>query len=360
MLTDQRVHKTCMVFYEQGYDVLLVGRRKRDSMDLPPRPYKTKRMKLLFEKGVPFYAAFQIRLFFFLLFKKKHVLFSNDLDTLLPNYLNKKISGAKLIYDSHELFCEVPELVHTPFKKRIWEKVEKSIVPKLKHCITVNTSIANWFENKYKVKFSVVRNIGDIPKIEKIKSRAELNLPLNKKIVLIQGAGINIQRGAEETVESFQYIEDAVLYIIGGGDVINQLQQMVQDLGLQNKVFIKGKMPANELFHYTCNADIGLTIDKDNNINYHYSLPNKLFDFINAGVPVLATPLPEIKAVIDKYNIGDFIQSHDPKHITEKINEMLNSAQYSAWKNNTLRAKTENNWQEEKKVLEEIITDIER
>ncbi len=349
-----------MVFHEHGYEVLLVGRKKRDSIDLPARPYKTKRMKLLFEKGVPFYATFQIRLFFFLLFKKKTVLFSNDLDTLLPNYLNKKLSGATLIYDSHELFCEVPELVHTPTKKRIWEKVEKSIVPKLKYCITVNKSIANWFEEKYKVKFNVVRNIGNPPTITKIKSREELGLPTDKKIVLIQGSGINIQRGAEETVEAFQYINDAVLYIIGGGDVIEQLKQMVKELKLENKVFIKGKMPADELYHYTANVDLGLTIDKDNNINYHFSLPNKLFDFINASVPILSTPLPEIKAVIDAYNIGDFIQSHEPKHIASKIEEMLNSTNYNTWKENTKKAKLENNWQEEKKVLASIIQQIEK
>lgn len=349
-----------MVFHEHGYEVLLVGRKKRDSIDLPERPYKTKRMNLLFEKGVAFYAEYQIRLFFFLLFKKKKVLFANDLDTLLPNYLNKKLSGAIIIYDSHEIFCEVPELVHTPTKKRIWEKVEKSIVPKLKYCITVNRSIANWLEDKYKVKFNVVRNIGNPPSITKIKSRSELGLPTDKKIVLIQGAGINIQRGAEETVEAFQHINDAVLYIIGGGDVIEQLKQMVKDLKLENKVFIKGKMPADELYHYTANVDLGLTIDKDNNINYHFSLPNKLFDFINAGVPILATPLPEIKAVIDTYDIGDFIQSHEPKHIANKIEEMLNSSNYNTWKENTKKAKLENNWQEEKKVLANIIHQIEQ
>ncbi len=349
-----------MVFHEHGYEVLLVGRKKRDSIDLPARPYLTKRMNLLFEKGVAFYAEYQMRLFFLLLFKEKNVLFANDLDTLLPNYLNKKLSGAILIYDSHELFCEVPELIHTTIKKRIWEKVEKSIVPKLKYCITVNKSIANWFEDKYKVKFNVIRNIGNPPYIAKIKSREELSLPTNKKIVLIQGAGINIQRGAEETVEAFQYINDAVLYIIGGGDVIEQLKQMVKDLKLENKVFIKGKMPADELYHYTANVDLGLTIDKDNNINYHFSLPNKLFDFINAGVPILSTPLPEIKVVIDTYSIGDFIQSHEPKHIASKIEEMLNSSNYATWKENTKKAKAENNWQEEKKVLANIINQIDK
>lgn len=358
LVTDQRVHKACMVLTEKGYEVLLVGRQKRDSLTLNERPYRTRRMKLVFEKGVMFYAEFQMRLFLFLLFRKKHLLYSNDLDTLWPNYSNHKLSGAKIIYDSHEIFCEVPELVHTPLKKRIWERLEKRIVPKLKYCITVNSSIAKWFEDKYKVKFNVVRNIGNPSPVTIIKSRKELGLPVDKKIVLIQGAGINIDRGAEETLEAMQYIENTLLLIIGGGDVIETLKVNAVWKNLKEKVMFKSKMPADELYHYTCNADLGLTIDKDNNINYRFSLPNKVFDFINAGVPILASALPEIKNIIDTYKIGDFISSHHPEHIAQKIDEMLHAPGYQVWKQNTLNAKQENNWQLEKKVLEEVIDSI--
>lgn len=358
LVTDQRVHKACMVLHEKGYEVILVGRKKRDSMKLRERPYRTHRMKLIFEKGVMFYAEFQMRLFFFLLFRKKDLLYSNDLDTLWPNYANHKLSGAKIIYDSHEIFCEVPELIDNPTKKKLWERIEKRIVPKLKHCITVNKSIAKWFEDKYKVKFSIVRNIGNPPQGVTIKNREELGLPVDKKIVLIQGAGINIDRGAEETLEAMQYIENTLLLIIGGGDVIETLKVNAVWKNLKEKIMFKAKMPAEDLYQYTCNADLGLTIDKNNNINYRFSLPNKVFDFINAGVPILASPLPEIKNVIDSYYIGDFIASHDPKHIAEKMNEMLHSPEYNVWKHNTIKARQENSWQLEKKVLEEVIDGI--
>jgi glycosyltransferase involved in cell wall biosynthesis len=343
---------------EQGYDVLLVGRRKRDSMELAPCSYRTKRMKLLFEKGVPFYAEYQFRLWLLLLFRRKDLLVSNDLDTLLPTWLAAGFNAQKIIYDSHEIFCEVPELMHSPTKKRLWECIEKRIVPKLKYCITVNKSIANWFEERYKVNFHVLRNIGNPPVINAIKTRAELGLPENKKIVLIQGAGINIDRGAEETVEAMQYLEDTLLLIIGGGDVIGLLKEKVQQMQLKDKVRFMDKMPSEALFHYTCNSDLGITIDKNNNINYRFSLPNKVFDFINAGVPILASPLPEIKKVIDTYQIGDFISSHEPKHIADKIREMLGSTRYVEWKENTKRAKAENNWQLEKKVLEGILEEV--
>jgi len=355
LVTDQRVHRSCMVFYDLGYEVLLIGRKKKDSKKLEKRLYETKRMKLVFEKGVLFYVEFQIRLFLILLFKKKALLLANDLDTLLPNFFISKWFKQKLIYDSHEIFCEVPELQDTPIKKKVWEKLEGYLIPKLNNCITVNTSIAKWFKGKYNINFVVVRNIGQLPNMSKIKSRQELGLPIDKKILLIQGAGINIQRGAEECVEAMQYMENIVLYIIGGGDVLPFLKQKVEELHLKEKVFFRDKMPATELFHFTSNADIGLTIDKNSNINYRYSLPNKIFDFINAGIPILSSRLPQLEALIEKYDIGDFISSHDPKHIAEKVNSMLNNIKYNDWIKNTQQAKQENNWEIEKQKLIALI-----
>jgi len=355
LVTDQRVHRTCMVFYELGYDVLLVGRKKKNSRELNDRIYTTKRMRLLFEKGVCFYLEFHVRLSFFLLRNKANLLFSNDLDTLLPNYLISKLYKSKLIYDSHEIFCEVPELIATPFKKKIWLSLEKSIVSKLKHCITVNLSIANWFKEKYGVTFHVIRNIGIVSNDILIRSRNELGIPNDKKMILIQGAGINIERGAEEVVEAMQFLNEVILYIIGSGDVIEQLKLESKQKKLQDKIVFIDKIPANELANYTANADLGLTLDKDTNLNYRFSLPNKVFDYINAGIPILSTKLPELENLITKYQIGFFIDNHEPKHIAEIINKVLNSKDYNTYKINTQLAKKENSWEIEKQVLINLI-----
>ncbi|MBK6521497.1 MAG: glycosyltransferase [Sphingobacteriaceae bacterium] len=174
--SDNRVKKTCNELVAMGFKVTLVGRKWPSSLPIINWNFETKRMKLLFKKGVLFYAFFNTRLFFYLLFKKSDVLYANDLDTLLPNYLISKLKGSKLIYDSHEIFCEVPELQQTPFKKKIWERIEKSIVPKLKYCITVNQSIANYFKEKYGTEFKVVRNIPAEVNGQPIKERSELGL----------------------------------------------------------------------------------------------------------------------------------------------------------------------------------------
>ncbi len=345
-----------MVFHEMGYEVLLVGRVKSDSMAMNSRVYDTKRMKLIFEKGVMFYAEFQIRLFLFLLFKPKSVLVANDLDTLWPNYRISKLKGAELIYDSHEIFCEVPELQNNPKKKRIWEKLEGRIVPKLKYCITVNQSIANWFYNKYKVKFNVVRNITNPLLLKSELTRQDLKLPIDTKLIILQGAGINVDRGAEELIESMQYVDNAILLIVGGGDVIETLKDNCKKLNLESKVIFIPKQNPENLLHYTKCADIGLSIDKNSNINYQFSLPNKIFDYLHAGVPVLVSRLTEIEKIVSKYNVGTFIENHEPKHIAEQINFMLSSNEYNTWKANTKKASEENNWENEQKVWKEIIS----
>ena len=361
LVTDQRVDKTVRVLMDMGFEVVLVGRRLTDSPRMPERPYETLRMRLLWEKGPLFYAEYNIRLLLLLLSRPANLLVSNDLDTLLPNFLVHKIKRIPIVYDSHEYFTETPELVNRPKVQRVWKWIEKTIVPKLKNCITVNGSIAGLFEQEYKVAFKVVRNIPRKRESSITPTRSDLNLPENKKIVLLQGSGINVQRGAEEAVEAMQYVDDAILLIAGGGDVLPTLKKMVIDLKLSEKVLFVPRQTPEKLAGYTANADIGLTIDKDTNINYRFSLPNKLFDYIFAGVPVLASPLIELKNIIQQYDIGEFIENHDPKHIAATINSMLkDEARMAKYKNNTLKAAAELSWENEKTTLTEIFTPYAR
>ena len=356
--TDQRVNKVCLTLHELGYDVLLVGRSQRKSLPLAPRAYRMKRMKLMFEKGPAFYAEFNIRLFFFLLFRKAHVLVSNDLDTLLPNYLISKMRGAKIVYDSHEYFTGVPELENSPFKRNVWRRIERFVFPKLKYVFTVNDSIAKLYRDEYNVDVKVVRNVpmlSSVKKVDRWKTKTELGLPENKKIVLLQGAGINVDRGAEEAVQAMQYVNEAILLIIGSGDVIDVLKQMVIELQLQEKVRFIAKIPFEELLQYTHHADIGLTLDKDTNINYRFSLPNKVFDYIHSGIPVLASALVEVRKIVEQYNVGAIAENHDPAHIADRIEYMLSSpAKLSEWKENAKVAAVELCWENEKQVLVDV------
>lgn len=356
LVTDQRVHRTCLTLIENGYDVLLVGRKMRKSLPLPQRPYKTKRMSLLFETGIHFYIEFHFRLFWFLLFQKADLFFANDLDTLMPNYIIAKLKGTPLIYDSHEYFTGVPELQNHPSKQLIWKRVEKMFIPKLKYMFTVNESIAGLYKEEFGIDVKVMRNLPVKRDLPRNISRKALNLPEDKSILLMQGAGINIERGSEEAIQAMQYIDKALLLIIGGGDAIDDLKAMTDKLQMNDKVRFIAKLPFEELMQYTVLADIGLTLDKDTNVNYRYSLPNKLFDYIHAGLPVLASPLIEVRKIVEQYNIGLCIDSHDPREIANKVKSMLaDKTTMALFKENSIKASAELCWENERQVLVESL-----
>jgi len=352
LVTDQRVHRAAMALTKQGNKVVLVGRKLRKSLPLDSRPYKTIRFNLWFEKGPLFYASYNLRLFIFLMFNGADILLANDLDTLPANYLAARFNNIILVYDSHEYFTGVPELENRPLVKKIWKSIEQFIFPQLKFIYTVNDSIAELYQKEYSKKISVVRNIPDVPQqaeetdFKKIKN--DLGIDSNKKIIILQGAGINIERGAEEAVEAMKYIDEAVLLIIGGGDVMPFLKEIVQLDKLEKKVIFKEKMPYHQLIKYTKIADVGLTLDKATNLNYRNSLPNKLFDYIHANIPVLGSQVTEVKKIIEQYNIGTVIENHDPEHIAEKIKYMLaDESRMEWWKKNLLSAARELSWSNE-------------
>ena len=354
LFTDQRVHKVCLFIKQQGYSVLLVGRRLENSLPLD-RPYQTHRMKLLFNKGPLFYASYSIRLFWFLLFHKSTILVSNDLDTLLPNFLISKLKRSTLVYDTHEYFTEVPELVNRPKVQAVWEKIEGWIFPKLNQIYTVNNSIAERYKSKYGKELSVVRNISPQWNAKSLKSKADLGIPENKFILIFQGAGINMDRGGEEAVLAMQMLDDAVLLFVGDGDVIPTLKKMVSDLKLAEKVIFIGKKPYFEMMNYTFHADLGLTLDKDTNLNYRYSLPNKVFDYMHAQTPILASDLIEVKKVVLEHEIGMIISGHTPENIAADIQKIQNNpAILAALKSNCLRASLKENWEKETEILAQI------
>ena len=352
--TDKRVDRICNALQRNGYEVLLLGRRKKNSLFLNERSYKVGRMFLLFERGVLFYGIFQMRLFLFLLFSKKAILYSNDLDTLLPNYLISALKKSPLIYDTHELFCEVPELKEKYFKRNIWKAIERYIFPKLKCVFTVNKSIAGIYNQEYNVPVSVIRNVPMINFKEPfLVTKKGLGIADEKKIILLQGAGINKDRGGEEALQAMQYIHGAVLLIVGDGDVLPKLRKMSSLLNITHKVKFLPKMPFEQLSAYTRLADIGLSLDKNTNKNYRYSLPNKLFDYIHAGVPILASNLVEVKNIVTYYQIGIIINNIEPNEIALALNRLLtDDKMLRQLKYNTGKAKQELNWeQEEKKFI---------
>ena len=351
LTTDQRVEKTCEVLSEIGYDVLLVGRKLKKSLPIQ-RNYKTIRFRLLFNKGFLFYAEFNIRLFIFLLFTKKDLLFSNDLDTLLPNYIIGKLQNKKLVFDSHELFSEIPELVNKQQVKKVWLFLEKTIIPKLQNVITVSDSIKNHYHNLYGISPIVIRNI---PKIKKISQKNFEIDAEGKKVILYQGS-VNIGRGIELMIDTMTLLDEYLFIVIGDGDILEQLNEKVSNLSLHNKVKFLGKKTPEELKELTPNATIGMSLEEDLGLNYRYALPNKIFDYLHANVPVIVADLPEMRSLIKKHPIGEILIERTPKILAKTIINMTNISYEKELKT----AKKELNWSKEKEKLISIFSKLDK
>jgi len=358
--TDQRVKKVCESLLKLDYDLLLIGRILPESLAIN-RPYSCKRLKLIFNKGPLFYAEYNLRLFILLLFSKADIFHANDLDTLLANFIAAKLRGKTIVYDSHEYFTGVPEIQHKKFVKKTWQIIEGYIFPKLEYIFTINQSIANLYQQKYNKKLIILRNIPRKLNLQQRKTKLELGIPMGKDIIILQGAGINMDRGAEELIEAMKYLKNTFLLIIGDGDVIKSLKKKVLILNLKDSVLFKGKMPYLEMMQYTKHAQLGITLDKDTNINYKFSLPNKLFDYIQAGIPILASKIEEVEKVIKNYEIGLLIDNHEPIHIAEKIQFALSHKEsIKKWTINLETAAKELNWENEETFLIETYKKIER
>ena len=351
---DQRVYKVCKTLIKLDFEILLIGRKFKNSQPIK-RPYKTYRMKLLFNKGFLFYAEYNIRLFFKLLFTKKSILLANDLDTLLPNYLISVIQNKKLVYDSHELFSEAPELISRPRVQKFWLGIEAYIYPKLENCYTVCQSIADYYNSKYDTDFKVIRNLPERKIIVPYKFPFDVG---EKKIILYQGA-INIGRGLELMIGTMKFIEDSIFVIIGDGDIFHELKKLVVDNHLENKVKFLGRIQPSELTNITPLANIGVSLEEDLGLSYHYALPNKIFDYVQAGVPVLVSDLPEMRSVVEKYKIGAIVINRDKIRLAEQIQTILKGDKLN-WNKNLDVASKELNWSIEKLLLKNIIKSIEK
>jgi len=303
---------------------------------------------MIFKKGFLFYKFFNIRLFFYLLMNRNDLLVANDLDTLLPNFLVSKLKSIPLVFDSHEYFTGVPEIRNRPFVKWVWKTIEKLIFPRLKFVMTVSDSIAVQYKEDYNILPVTVRNCSKSADGILPFSREELGIRKDHLLLILQGTGINVDRGGEELIEAMHKTEDVSLIIIGTGDLLDILRSRVKELNLSDRVKFFPKVHWEELMRFTKSADAGLSLDKDTNTNYRFSLPNKLFDYISAGIPVIAGRLPEVGKIVTEYKCGILIPEISPEEISKAMRILKeNPGLLDELKENALIASDSLNWEKE-------------
>ncbi len=339
---DQRMIRICTSLANAGYKVTLVGRKLRASLSSSPQPFLQKRLFCFFEKGKLFYAEYNIRLFFYLLFKKMHCIGAIDLDTILPCYFISKIKKVKRIYDAHELFCEMKEIATRPAIYKAWKKIERFTVPKFKYGYTVNQPIADEFKKMYGVNYEVIRNIALLRAINLTQKK--------EKFILYQGA-VNEGRSFETLIPAMKDV-NCKLIICGDGNFMQQAQQLVTTNNLQDKVIFKGKIKPDELRTVTQQAYIGITLFDDKGLSNYYSLANRFFDYLHAGIPQLCVSYPVYKEINDKHQIAVLVNDISSKNLAIQLNNLLeNEVVYEQLQQNCLKAREDLNWQQEEKKL---------
>ena len=336
----------CDTLTKNNLDITLVGRQLQHSLNIN-RSYSTVRFKLIFNKGALFYMEYNLRLFFFLLYRRFDIYHSNDLDTLLPMWLNAFIFNKKLVYDSHEYFMGVPEIQNRYFVKKVWSSIESFIFPKLKYVFTVNESISDLYFKDYKVRPLVFRNLPNKSSLKKVKSKKDLGLPLDKKLVILQGSGINVDRGAEELLEAISLQDDFFLSVVGKGDVIDKLKKRCTKIDLINKVLFVPTLPYSQMMQFTLNSDVGVSLDKNNNINYQFSLPNKIFDYAKAEIPFVSTNLVEIRKIAEQHHTGVLISTLKPESIIKGLNKAIALKESKNFISNITKMNSTLNWERE-------------
>ncbi len=349
---DQRMHRICDSLQSAGYTVELIGRLRKQSAELTKRQFLQRRLHCFFTKGVLFYAEYNIRLFFVLLAHRADIFGACDLDTALAVILAGKFKTRKTVFDAHEHFTEVPEVERRKFVKSIWQGIGKWCVPKFQLRFTVSETLAHVLSQEYKATFGVIRNVPILNEttISPIHER--------ERLIVYQGA-LNEGRGLAQAIEAMKLLPDFRLRLIGEGDLSVQLRELTAKLGLTARIEFAGYVLPKDLYALTCKAMIGLNLLESRSKSYYYSLANKFFDYLHAGVPSINMDFPEYRKIIEECKVGACIDKLSTEEIAKTVSKITKDK--DAFEN-MIRAcaiaRSEYAWQKEQLKLLEVLREV--
>lgn len=339
---DQRMIRICTSLADAGYHVTLVGRKRKTSQELQPQKFNQVRLNCWFDKGKLFYVEFQIRLLVYLLRCSCDLICSIDLDSILPGYFASRWRNKIRVYDAHELFCEMDEIVSRPRVYRIWKRIERYVVPKYPLGYTIGDCYADEFRAMYGVQYEVVRNATRLYPESGSEPRGEY--------ILYQGA-VNEGRCFETLIPAMTQVNFPLL-IIGKGNFFEQAQSLVKEYQLEHRIKFQGFVDPKELKLYTQGAKIGLTLFSQVGKSNYLSMANRFFDYMHAGIPQLCMDYPEYRKCLEKYPLAVLLQQTDSDSIAAALNAMLLQTDSWQWMHEqALLARKEYCWEEEEKKL---------
>lgn len=342
LVFDQRMHRICSSLANANYKITLVGRKLKSSLPLEQKQFEQKRLNCLFTKGFLFYAEFNARLFLFLLFRKMNGICAIDLDTIIPCLLVSKMKRIPRFYDAHEYFTEMKEVRERNLVKKVWASIERYAIPKFEYSYTVSSGLANEFNKKYRKSFAVIRNL---PNYKLLSANIE------KEDYLFYGGAVNEARGFEYLIPAMRHVPYKLI-ICGDGNFMNRLKDLIKEHGVQERVEIRGMAKPDELYFIAQKALLGFNLVEKEGLNQYYSLANKFFDYIQAGLPQITMNFPEYSFVNHEYEVAILLDELSVQNLADTIVRTLNdSVLLDKLHKNTLKARDIYCWEKEEVKL---------
>ena len=334
--------RICTSLAGAGYDVTLVGFKKKKSKPLVQRSFKQVRLPIIVEQGKLMYFHYWLNLFFFLLFRKADILCAIDLDTILPVYYASRLRGRKRVYDAHEIFTDLKEVISRPAVHKMWTWIAKHTVPHFATGYTIGDCYADEFRKRYGVSYGVVRNATVLKPVV---------IPEKKERFILYQGWVNVGRCFEQLIPAMQWV-NAKLVVCGEGNFWAEAKELARTHNVEDKVIFKGYVPPAGLSDYTIQAYIGITLFEDTSLSNRLSLANRFFDYMHYGVPQLCIKYPEYERINEQYEVAQLIAHPTPETIAAALNKMLDDGgYYDRLQQNCLKAREQYCWQEEEKKL---------
>lgn len=307
----------------------------------------TKLLKTRF--SIFFYLQFFFSQLSSCLTTKADIYFASDFFSLPVCVIAAKVRRTKVFYDSREIYTELPFHDEKPVLKKILKVVERFLIKRVERIFTTGEMDSEYLKNLYPIKETyLLRNL-PLTKtdIVPINYHAKFNVPDNSITTLYQGIIVK-GRGIDTYFKAVQKMENLYLIILGGGEHLQFYKSLANEMKISNRVIFAGKIPQDEILNYTAGAFAGLSIIDNISVNNYYALPNKLFEYVMSGLPVIVNNLPQMQKVVNDYDIGVVMENVNEDNLISVLNNWTeNRNLYRTIKENCRKASLELNWEKE-------------
>ena len=322
-------------------------------------PFPLRQIKVPFKSGPLKFFWFNFALLLHILFRKYEIIHLRGLWVVPAVLIRQLFNPSRLIYDAHEYFPGLGIYQKRPLRKNLWLWFERRIAPLLDELITVSEPIAERYRLLYPLikHISIIRNVPDYHKPKRPES-PEYQLSCARPLILFHGYFMP-HRGLENLIKAVARLPQVTLLLVGEGMIETTLRELVQTLDLDERIIFHPFVPNHLIVDFASQADIAATLLEPISENHKFALPNKFFEYIMAGVPVLASNIPTMEEYVPRYKVGLTVNAENPADIAEGIDAMLSDPkQLKKWKENCATAAKELCWEEEQKYLFKIYTEL--